>query len=87
MLDYLIKNAKVIDGTGKPAYMASVGVKGDQIAAIITSEDSFPDAKKLLTQRNLFWPLCLSISTAMLMCRCRFTRARTTVLCRALPHL
>ena len=34
MLDYLIKNAMVVDGTGAPAYPASVGVLGDKIAEI-----------------------------------------------------
>ena len=34
MLDYLIKNATVVDGTGSAAYLASVGVKDDKIFAI-----------------------------------------------------
>jgi N-acyl-D-aspartate/D-glutamate deacylase len=47
MLDYLIKNAMVVDGTGKAAYQAHVGVKGDRIAAIIADE-TLPEAKKVI---------------------------------------
>jgi len=56
MLDCLIKNAKVIDGTGKPAYTASVGLQGDRIAAIIT-EGELPEAKKVIdAQGQLLTP-------------------------------
>ena len=34
MLDFLIKNATVIDGTGRPGYPADVGIQGEQIVAI-----------------------------------------------------
>ena len=34
MLDVLIKNAQIIDGTGKPAYAADIGVRRDQIVWI-----------------------------------------------------
>lgn len=34
MFDLLIKNGTVIDGTGKPAFRADVGIKGDSIAEI-----------------------------------------------------
>lgn len=44
MLDYLIQNATVADGTGSPAYRASVGIAGDKIAAIIT-DGPLPEAK------------------------------------------
>jgi len=47
MLDYLIKNATVVDGTGAAGYTASVGVKGDKIAAIIT-EGELPEAKTVI---------------------------------------
>lgn len=47
MLDYLIQNAMVVDGTGKAAYKASVGVEGDRIAAIIT-DGQLPEAKKVI---------------------------------------
>ena len=32
--DILIRNGRVIDGTGNPWYYADVGVNGDRIAAI-----------------------------------------------------
>ncbi len=47
MLDYLIKNATVVDGTGAAGYTASVGVKGDKIAAII-AEGELPEAKEVI---------------------------------------
>jgi len=47
MLDYLIKNATVVDGTGAAAYQASVGVKGDEIVAII-KEGELPEAKNVI---------------------------------------
>ena len=31
MLDYLIRNARIVDGSGKPSYPADVGIKGDKI--------------------------------------------------------
>ena len=34
MLDILIRNARVYDGTGSPWYCASIGIKGGRIAAI-----------------------------------------------------
>jgi N-acyl-D-amino-acid deacylase len=34
MLDFLIKNAAVIDGTGHPAYSADIGIQADHIVAI-----------------------------------------------------
>jgi N-acyl-D-amino-acid deacylase len=32
--DYLIENNKIVEGTGKKAYTGSIGVKGDQVAAL-----------------------------------------------------
>jgi N-acyl-D-amino-acid deacylase len=32
--DYLIENTKIVEGTGKKAYTGSIGVKGDQVAAL-----------------------------------------------------
>ncbi|MBR5471513.1 MAG: amidohydrolase family protein [Oscillibacter sp.] len=51
MLDYLIKNATVVDGTGKAAYTASVGVEDDRIATIIT-EGELPEAKKIIDAKG-----------------------------------
>src|SRR5205807_1718736 len=39
---YLIRNATVIDGTGKPAFIGSVLIRGDKIAAVGDVEK--PDA-------------------------------------------
>lgn len=39
-MDYLIKNAKIIDGTGAPAYMADVAITGDTISEIGTITNS-----------------------------------------------
>lgn len=35
-MDYLIKNAKIVDGTGAPAYTADVAITGDTISGIGT---------------------------------------------------
>ena len=34
MLDWTIRNAKVVDGTGSPWFRADVGIEGDRIAAV-----------------------------------------------------
>ena len=34
MLDYLIKNASVVDGSGRPRFMADVAIKGDTITGV-----------------------------------------------------
>ncbi|MBR3640635.1 MAG: amidohydrolase family protein [Oscillibacter sp.] len=47
MLDYLIKNATVIDGTGAKPYAASVGVQGDTIACILRDGEE-PEAKEVV---------------------------------------
>ncbi len=45
MLDLLIRNARIVDGTGMPAYHADVGIKGGRIAAIA------PAAAKMRAER------------------------------------
>ena len=40
MLDLLIKNARIIDGTGAPAYVGAVGVKGGKLVMANGSEDA-----------------------------------------------
>ena len=34
MFDYLIKNANIVDGTGRDGYKGDIAIKGDKIAAI-----------------------------------------------------
>jgi N-acyl-D-amino-acid deacylase len=38
--DLIIRNARVIDGTGNPWYRAEIGIRGDEIAAIATRIDA-----------------------------------------------
>jgi N-acyl-D-aspartate/D-glutamate deacylase len=49
--DVLIKDARVIDGTGKPAYNGSIGVVKDRVA---TLGEVNGDAKKVINARNLY---------------------------------
>ena len=51
MLDYLIKNATVVDGTGRSAYAAAVGVEGDKIACVITG-GPLPAAKTVIDAKG-----------------------------------
>lgn len=38
MLDVIIKNAKIIDGTGNPAYEGDIGIQGDKIVMKVEDE-------------------------------------------------
>ena len=40
MLDVLIKNANIIDGTGKPAYKGSIGISGGKLVRADGSEEA-----------------------------------------------
>ena len=40
MLDYVIRNATVIDGTGAPGFIADVGVAEGRIVAVGTVDDA-----------------------------------------------
>lgn len=51
MLDLLIKNARVADGTGKPVFSAAVGVEGDRIACIVT-DGTLPEAKTVIDAKG-----------------------------------
>ena len=44
MLDALIKNGTVIDGTGSPGFAADIGIKGDRIIAVSSETLSVDDA-------------------------------------------
>ena len=48
--DLLIENATVVDGSGKPAYRASIGVRGDKVASV---GDLKGDAKKTIDTEGL----------------------------------
>ena len=49
--DILIKNGRIIDGTGNPWYWADVGIRGDRIAAIGRLQDA--KAKKVIDASGL----------------------------------
>ncbi|MBT6605512.1 hypothetical protein HOB36_10535, partial [Candidatus Bathyarchaeota archaeon] len=49
--DVIIKDAQIIDGSGKKAYKGSIGVKGDKIAAL---GDVKGDAVKIVDAKGLF---------------------------------
>ena len=66
--DTLIKDARIIDGTGKPAFLGSVRISGERIVSIgdliPTSGDTIFDAKGLIlspgfidTHSHLDWGL------------------------------
>lgn len=46
MLDVLIRNGRVIDGTGNPWHGADVGIQGDRIVAVGRLEgESYPSTR------------------------------------------
>ena len=49
-IDVLIKNATIVEGTGKKAYKGSIGVKGDKVAALGEVKG---DAKKTVDAKGL----------------------------------
>ena len=49
-LDLLIKNANVVDGSGKPVYKASIGIKGDKVSSVGEVKG---DAKKTIEAKGL----------------------------------
>ena len=53
MLDYLIKNATVADGTGAPLYKASVGVQGDKLNCIVPEGEPLPEAAKIIDAKGM----------------------------------
>ena len=55
MYDILIKNGKIVDGTGIPAYHADVAIVGEKIVAVGSLSDQ--DAKKTIDQYTTQVPL------------------------------
>ena len=51
MLSYLIKNAKIYDGTGEKPYLASVGIEGDTIKCII-KDGELPEAENVIDAKG-----------------------------------
>lgn len=43
-LDVLLKNAKIVDGTGRPAYRGHVGFKGDRVRYLGRDSDTPPES-------------------------------------------
>ena len=52
MLDILIKNSTVVDGTGKPAFKADVGVAGGRMAVVAESIEQ--DAERIIQAQGLY---------------------------------
>ena len=48
MKQILVKNANIIDGTGKPAFKGHVLVKGMRIESILKNNDSIPSVDKVI---------------------------------------
>ena len=48
--DVLIQNANIVDGSGKPAYKGSIGIKGDKVVAV---GDVKGDAKEVIDASKL----------------------------------
>ena len=74
-LDLLIKNANVVDGSGKPVYKASIGIKGEKVSSVgevkgdtkktieakgLTAVPGFIDAHSHADRSVQFFPQCES---------------------------
>ena len=45
MTDLLIKNAKIVDGTGAPSFIGHIAIENDVITAVTTGEQFSTEAK------------------------------------------
>ena len=59
MLDLLIKNAEIVDGSGNPSYKSNIGIINNEIK-ILRNHDSSNEAKK-----NLDWSPKISIKDGL----------------------
>ncbi len=48
MLDFIIKNGTVIDGTGTPGFIADVGIQGDTIVEVAQAGQLTADAAQII---------------------------------------
>ena len=80
-IDLLIKNARVIDGTGAPAYQSDIAVRGDTILRIAPRIDS--PATKLVDARGKVLAPGSSTSTSMHATTFSKCRLPTTTCARA----
>ena len=52
--DLLIKNARIVDGTGAPAFIGAVAVEGERISAVGRVEGELKvDAKQVIDAKGL----------------------------------
>ncbi|NCA00069.1 MAG: hypothetical protein EBS88_11635 [Betaproteobacteria bacterium] len=72
MLDCLIKNGTVVDGTGQKPFIADVGIQGGRITHIGQVNEA---AKETMDASGL-WITHLTASTFW--CKCRTTRCACT---------
>ena len=75
--DLLIRNGRVLDGSGSPAFRADVGIRGDQIVALGRLEDA--TAQRIVEAEGLFVaPGFIDIRP-----KCRATTSRLVVVASA----
>ena len=48
MTDLLIKNAKIVDGTGAPSFIGNIAIENDVIKAVTTVEQEPIEAKQTI---------------------------------------
>jgi len=52
MTDLLISNANIVDGTGGPAFLGDIAIKGEQISAVTGAGEGPEDAKKIIDAKG-----------------------------------
>src|SRR5210317_2160602 len=56
MIDLLIKNALIIDGTGSESFTGFVGIKGDKIISITKENPNLDSEKTIDAEGNILSP-------------------------------